>query len=309
MKAVFYPVGGRKTASSRYRAWLLCDHRKEFTIGRRGDGAWGRAGAVIFQKQCSSWAIRTARAAKKARKLVVLDYSDVPLTMDAGLVASLAKMTGLAHLLTCSNPGDAKTLHDITGRSAVVVPNAQDLSVYVHKKKHRDKRKPIIVWMGHSNNMGTLSVVWPALRKLAAEGVGFEVLLVSDRSKVAKGRHIDKAHPVHFQQWKLSTVNATMLRGDVAINPQLRRKDGLWHKDRNKTVTAWACGLPCVDFTHCGTDTTLWRKQIGQLLTSCQLRRLEGVGGIEKAKAWGVGPVSAQWLNLLTKHLRRVKGR
>jgi hypothetical protein len=250
-----------------------------------------------------------ARTARKKRILVALDYSDIPLTLDAGFIANLAKMTGQAHLLTCSNPGDAKTLHDITGRAAVVVPNAQNLAIYDRKKIHRDKRKPVIVWMGHSNNMGTLSVVWPALRKLAAQGVGFEVLLVSDRSKVAKGRHIDKAHPVHFQQWKLSTVNATMLRGDVAINPQLRRKDGLWHKDRNKTVTAWACGLPCVDFTQCGGDREKWRRHLKKLLTNWELRASVGADGIERSKAWGVEPVSALWLNLLTKHLKRVKGR
>jgi hypothetical protein len=178
MKAVFYPVGTRKTASSRYRCYLLADARKEFVIGRPGDGRWKGADAVVVQKRHDAPVVRIARKVRKAGKLVVLDYSDVWRFKEADQMPHIKRLADLCHLLTSSNRDDAHLLRQVTGRRVVVVPNAQDLSVYAHKN-HRPVRKPTILWCGHSNNKQTLDIVWPALRSLAGEGVKFQVVLIS----------------------------------------------------------------------------------------------------------------------------------
>ena len=305
MKAVFYPVGDRKVASSRYRAWLLCDHREEFVIGRKRSD-WKRADAVVFQKRCSGKDIETARKARNAGRFVVLDYSDVYLSQEAGLMRDMRLMVSLCHAVTTSNHDDMKLLAEELGRAVAVIRNCQDMTSYPLKKVHEPKRKPVVVWSGHVNNKDALKVMWSALRSLAAEGVRFEVLLVSNDPKVGKGLHIDEGHPVWFEKWKLKRVNQVMIRGDLAINPQTRKADGRWHKDQNKTVTAWACGLPVVDFKTAGTDAGRWKKQLRELLTDHELRARRGRRGVERARHWGVAPVSEVWLGLLkrgTKHV------
>ena len=305
MKAVFYPVGGRKVASSRCRAWLLCDRREEFFIGR-GPGSWRKADAVVVQKRCDTEARRILQRARRAGGFVVLDWTDVYLAAGAGLGARIASLAQHAHALTCSNPDDMKLLAGLTGRTVAVIRNCQDMTAYPLKKVHRPRRKPVVVWCGHSNNKDALKVMWPALRSLAAEGVRFEVLLISNDSGIGRGLHIDEKHPVWFQKWKLKEVNAVMLRGDVAVNPQTRKGDGRWHKDRNKTVTAWACGLPCVDFKTAGTDHGRWRGQLRKLLADHELRAERGKRGIVRARYWGVAPVSEVWLGLLKRGAKRV---
>jgi len=167
----------------------------------------------------------------------------------------------------------------------------------------------VVVWCGHVNNKDALKVMWPALRSLAAEGVRFEVLLVSNDPRIGKGLHIDGKHPVWFERWELARVNKLMVRGDVAINPQTRKGDGRWHKDRNKTVTAWACGLPCVDFKTAGTAVHMWKGRLRKLLADHELRAERGRKGIGRARYWGVAPVSEVWLGLLRRGAGRCRRR
>lgn len=306
MKAVFYPAGDRKVASSRSRAWLLCDRRPEFFIGRKRSD-WKRADAVVFQKRCSRKDMDTARKARKAGRFVVLDYSDVLLSREAGLMDDIKRLARHCHAVTTSNSGDMLLLAGEMGRAVAVVRNCQDMTAYPVKKVHGPKKRPVVVWNGHVNNSDSLGVIWPAFRLLAAQGVGFQVLLVSNSSKVARGRHIDDAHPVWYQKWRLKEVNAAMLRGDVAVNPQTRKKTGDWHKDRNKTVTAWACGLPCVDFTMAGTAVGRWADRLRVLLLDPELRARRGKEGIKRARYWGVAPVSEVWLHMLTKGVEKCR--
>lgn len=309
VKAVFYPVSGRKSASSRYRAWLLADHREEFVVGYPGDGRWRRFDAVVLQKQTAGWAERVASRARRARKFVVADFSDVHLFRKAKLMGRVGAVAAQAHAVTCSNGDDMRYLSRKLGRTVTRIRNAQNMKAYAHKKVHGPKKRPVVLWMGHSNNAKVLDVVWPALRSLAAEGVGFQVLLVSDSSEIVRGRHIDERHPVWFEKWKLKHINRIMLRGDVAVNPQTRKWDGLWHKERNKTVTAWACGLPCVDFVMARTDHALWRKWLRDLILDYELRDRVGKSGVRKAGFWGVRPVSLVWLDMLTKGVKRCQKR
>lgn len=292
-------------ASSRSRVWLLCDRREEFFVGRRRSD-WRKADAVVFQKRCSGKDIETARKARNAGRFVVLDYSDVYLAQEAGLMRDMRLMVSLCQAVTTSNPDDMKLLSAMTGRPVAVIRNCQDMTAYPLKKAHEEKSKPVVVWCGHSNNKDALRVMWPTLRSLAAEGVRFEVLLVSNDPRIGKGLHIDGKHPVWFERWKLARVNKLMVRGDVAINPQTRKADGRWHKDRNKTVTAWACGLPCVDFKTAGTDHGRWRGQLRKLLADHELRAKRGRKGIVRARYWGVAPVSEVWLGLLKRGAKRV---
>lgn len=294
-------------ASSRYRAWLLCDRREEFFIGREKND-WRRADAVVVQKRPDTDAKHVLQRARRAGKFVVLDWTDVYLAVEAGLGARVASLAQHAHALTCSNAGDVHLLAGLTGKPVALVRNAQDMKSYPLKKVHGEKRKPVIVWSGHANNKDALEVMWPALRSLAAEGVRFEVLLISNDPKVGKGLHIDEKHPVWFEKWKLKRVNRLMVRGDVAVNPQTRKGDGRWHKDRNKTVTAWACGLPVVDFKTAGTDLGRWRGQLRKLLADHELRARRGRKGVERARHWGVAPVSEVWLGLLKKGAKKCQG-
>jgi glycosyltransferase involved in cell wall biosynthesis len=303
MRAIFYPVGGRNTASSRYRAYVLADHLPEFEIGYLGDGRWRDFEAVVMQKQYFVPGRKLAKRARQTGKLVILDVSDalwIERVGDKGRVQAAAKQ---AHCLTCSNGGDASKLRAwVKDKPVKVMPNAQDLSSY-RPISHRPKRKPVVVWSGYTANVSTLQVgCWPALRLLARQGVKFEVLLISNEPEVTKGLFIDDQHPVWFKPWRLSREQETLQRGDVFVNPQRLQADGLWHKDRNKSVTAWACGLAVVDFQTAGTSVNRWAKKLSALLTDHRERRKNANSGLSWSfQNHDVSVVAEKWLDLLQR--------
>jgi hypothetical protein len=303
MRTIFYPISGCNTASSRYRAYVLADHRPEFEIGYVGDGRWREFEAVIMQKQYSAPGRKLAKRARQAGKLVVLDVSDVLWIEKVGDKSRVQAAAKYAHCLTCSNSGDASKLKAwVKDKPIEVMPNAQDLSVY-HPKSHKPKTKPVVVWTGYAANISTLQEgCWPALRRLARQGIKFEAMLISNEPGVTKGLHIDDDHPVWFKPWRLSEEQETLQRGDVFVNPQRLQADGLWHKDRNKSVTAWACGLAVVDFMMAGTNHVVWIQRLAPLLTDHKRRQNNTNQGLAWAfSVHDVSVVSQRWLGLLKK--------
>lgn len=313
MKVVFYPVGDINRASSRYRGHNIVAARKEFSLGTKEN--WKKADALIFQRTFGGRFFDIAKQAKAAGKLVISDISDFYFYRHKWKAAGVKQMAGLAHCLTTSNEDDAVLMRAVfKGKRVYVIPGAQKMSK--HHRKHQNIPVPTVVWLGRENTMKkTLGDIWPVFQRLARDGVMFRILLINDTGS-ARGLQPITAFsgprrgfpPVNHievtgRKWKLNEVHKVIAGCDVGVCPQVKQADGRYHKDQNKAVTCWACGVPCVTFNV----TKNWYADLRKFLTDFRFRAQQGKRGIDRAKKWSPENVSKTWLKVIGKELRRLK--
>lgn len=112
------------------------------------------------------------------------------------------------------------------------IPDRLDLEV--HQEKHEHKPGEIsLVWFGYSGNLVTLETLWSLLRER-----GFSLTIISDGLPEEW-----ESESVRFVRWTPEGANAEIARHDVALNPGLD-KGHFAYKSHNKTITAWALGVP-----------------------------------------------------------------
>jgi hypothetical protein len=302
MKALFYPAGNKQRASSRYRVWWVVAERKEWHVGSLTGTEWRNAQVLVFQRQQNGPAIKLAKEAKRHKKLIVYDCTDFYFHEKWGAQQSVDGMARIAHILTTGNKDDAWSMrHRYKRKRVYVVPNAQRASAYPEKKKHRMVTRPRVIWFGRVGNLGTLRSIWPHFENLARAGIPFEVLLVTDTGTTGNLK-LDRRHPVRGKKWTLGGINKLIVSADVAVCPQIRQPDGRFHKDENRAVTAWMCGLPCVTFNI----TKNWHNDLRRFLVDWKLRARSGQKNIERAKKWEARNVAKTWERVFQEGLRRL---
>lgn len=298
MKAVFYPVGDITRASSRYRVHWIVAERDNFFMGGRKN--WKKADAAVFQRAISRRHVRIAQSAKAAGKLVIFDVSDFHFYRHRWKASGVGKMALLAHCITTANEDDAHEIRAVFKKRCHVVPNAQRESK--HRRKHSNVDVPIIAWIGRENRMlKTLGAIWPALERLSRERVPFRVLIINDTGNT-HGLSLP-LNRVSGKRWELDEVYPTLAKCDVGVCPQVKQADGRYHKDMNKAVTCWMCGVPCVTFR----TTKDWYGDLRKLLTNWQFREKQGYKGIVRAKAWTPGVVVKRWEQVMESELGKMR--
>jgi len=82
------------------------------------------------------------------------------------------------------------------------------------------------------------------LERLAANGRDIELTICDERPDMVM--RITNMFPVYHVLWELEQENAIIAAHDIAILPPY---PGPWGrvKSNNRTLTAWACGLPATD--------------------------------------------------------------
>jgi len=299
---MFYPAGNQARASSRYRVWWIVPARKDWKVSSLGDSEWENAQVLVFQRQQNGPAVKLAKAAKAHGKLVVYDCTDFHFHKKWGTQKSVDAMARIAHVLTTGNQDDVLAMRRrYKGKRVVLVPNAQKSSAYPKKKKHRQVSRPRVIWFGRVGNMAALKSIWGHFQNLARAGIPFEVLLVNDTGTTG-GLTLGRRHPVRAKKWSLGGINDMIVSADVAVNPQLKQADGRYHKDQNKSVTAWICGLPCVTFDI----TKNWHNDLRRFLVDWKLRARSGQKNIQRAKKWEVGKIARVWEDVFQEGLRRL---
>lgn len=298
MRAVFFPAGDKRRASSRYRVYNIVPQREEFLLGKGGN--WKDADVVVFQRTLGSRYEGQAKRMRQAGKLVVFDCSDFYFHKRWGNMSQVKRMARHAHFMTTSNGDDKHSIERQLKKRCHVVPNAQPLSS--HRRKHANVATPSIVWIGRVGNMGNLEVVWPALQKLASERVPFQVVLINDDGSIG-GRtlRLPRGHKVTGKKWSLDKIHRMVAQCDLGINPKAKQADGRYHKDQNISVLVWGCGIPCVTFDI----TKNWYGDIRRFLLDWKLRGAQGYKGIERAKRWEPSKVAGDWMKVFEKEAKR----
>lgn len=298
MKTAFYPVGDIKRASSRYRVHWIVQACPEFIIGNSKN--WKSCDVLVFQRTFDGRHRKLAKKAKAAGKLVVFDITDFYSHRHRwkNLWRGAKEMCKIAHCITTGNPDDQHEIRAVFKKRVYVVPTAQKKSGHIRQHKHLPM--PAVVWIGRENTMlKTLGKIWPVFVRLTQRGVRFRVLIINDSGNT-HGLRLP-GNPVVGKKWELSKVYPTIAKCDVGVCPQVKEADGRFHKDENKAVTCWMCGVPCVSFRR----TKNWENDLHRLLTNWQLRKKQGRKGVERAKAWLPANVVKKWKGVFRKEMAR----
>lgn len=184
---------------------------------------------IIFQKvyQAARWR-EIARRLRDAGKIVAFDLCD-PVWLQ-GAMAPLHDMLGACTLAVAST----EPIREYLGRflPAYTIPDRLDLAYHTERKVHTNSivQMPSAVWFGYSANYEAAGVLRPVL-----EQYGVPLTTIADRPFPRPD--------VEFVEWRLETVNAEIVKHDLVLNPPGR--NFRWaYKSNNKTITAWALGMP-----------------------------------------------------------------
>ena len=297
---VFFPAGDRTRASSRYRVYNVVDARPNFYLATKRN--WKEADALVFQRALSKQHSKWAEKARGMGKLVGFDCSDFFFHGSKwGSMNLVKRLARHAHFMTTSNEDDKHSIERKLKRRCYVIPGAQPPSP--HRRKHAKVSTPSIVWVGRVGNMHNLEVAWPALRRLANEGIPFQVVLINDNGST--GGHtlrLPRGHRVVGKKWGLGGVHKMVAQCDVGINPKVKQADGRYHKDQNISILIWSCGIPCVTF-----GITDWYGGIKRFLLDWEFRKRQGGKGIARARLYEPGRIAERWKEVIEQEMKRKK--
>lgn len=227
---IFAKVHSRPdTASSRIRAqWLIkyWPEAEEWHYGRHYD-------AAIFQK------VYDYEIAKTFPGVKILDCCD-PDFFDR---QPFIQMVQEVDAITVPTEVLRSTIQGMTDKPVVIILDRLDLEFMREKKIHRGRAKEVC-WYGYSHNFSSLRSLRESLLKYDL-GISF----IADKPISID----DKTSEVHIKErytkWNLETVNKEIIKSDFVVMPGSRDPNYRF-KSNNKTVNAWALGMPvavCVE--------------------------------------------------------------
>lgn len=237
--------GKKDIGSSRIRCDWLIKHWKEaggigdaerFTFGRKYD-------VVVFQK--AYW----VEYAKAFKGIKILDVCDAD-WLQWGY--NMKQMIDECDAITCSTFTIAKFLVQLTDKPVAVIPDRIDFSTMPEPKVHEGALKTV-VWYGYAENFEVLDGAFPALKKR-----GLKLIVVSNKAYAStQTKTSDNPNGVEIQNfpWSPQTWIADVMRGDVILNPK-HEVGRFKYKSDNKTVQAWALGIPVA---HIDRDLDLFK--------------------------------------------------
>jgi hypothetical protein len=202
--------------------------------------------AVVFQTRFSWADCKLAQKLKDNGIKIIFDLTDPDWLQDySGISDNLKHMIDMADCVTLPtqilNNLFKKTFENI---QTVVIPDRLDLTLYNKVVKHIDKTAYKILWHGSYGNIGSINLARNDLERLGQE---FDITLVCiyDRINDFKVNEF-KNIKLECHEWTNQKVADEMLLCDLSINPKYDRH---WksYKSNNKTILAWACGVPCVE--------------------------------------------------------------
>lgn len=243
---------------------------------------------IIFQKVIDAKATRFAHACKLLRKKTILIHCDL---VETPLI-NIAD-----HIVTASQELKSQ-LDERFGINANVIPDAIEVPetcIKIHSETPRIK----VLWVGHSDNWGTLDILHETLSDSFFSD--FELITISN-------------HPEATYPWDLATIYKLSLTGDIGVIPSF---DTSWHKSKsnNRLTFLMGMGLPTicspvpayVDLVENGVNgyvarnTTEWRHCLS-LLRDHNLRKKIGNKAREDARRkFGIAAIGKQWKEYLQK--------
>lgn len=215
--------------SSRIRGHWLAKHWPEAEIYKMGQAY----DAIVYQK--AYW----IEHAQRFNGIKILDMCDADFLHWGYRVK---QMIDLCDAVTTSTMELAKYITQLTDKPVWCIPDRLDMDLFkdIVPKKHEGPTKKI-AWFGYSENYPMLDAAVPEIVKSGVE----ELIVIADRRspyKFKMGIKQDKILLTNYP-WTAETVHGDLQKADLVINP--KGSKGRWkYKSNNKTITAWALGLP-----------------------------------------------------------------
>lgn len=192
----------------------------------------------------------------KKRKVLILDICDAD-WMHWG--HRVKQMIDLCDAVTTSSVELAKFIVTLTDKPVWCIPDRLAFEELRGGPKKHVGDTATVAWFGYSENFPMLDA---AINGLIREGIKKLIVIASRKTpytlppfaqsktvqkKDEDGKMRTETVPAKIElvnyPWTLESVNDDLLRADVVINPQ--SKFARWkYKSNNKTITAWALGLP-----------------------------------------------------------------
>ncbi|MEZ4643140.1 MAG: hypothetical protein R3E31_10490 [Chloroflexota bacterium] len=176
-----------------------------------------------------------------------------------------------------------------SGRFCHVIPDRIEPTYFTHARTHAAVQPVRLIWFGTVLNRVTLTIAWPNLMRLVAEGHNIELTIMDDRPDLPLrfGHNVR----VYHVRWTWKHDVEIMANHDIALLPPLPGPLERVHSPY-KQLMAWACRLPVAN----GQDY----EDLRQLVTSFYEREQRGTAGQQDVlKQWNVSKSAGEWLALL----------
>jgi len=215
-------LGRKNLGSSKIRGEWLCNHWDEAEIFNQAENY----DVVIYQK--AYW----VEHAKLFKGIKILDICD-PDFLSWGY--RTVEMIEEVDAVTTSTEALAEALRRFTDKPVLCIPDRIDLDTIERTKYHKGEGKTV-GWYGYSTGFEMLK---PALYFLKKLGLNLTVISDGGFSLPAGYESMQLINLPH--NW--DTIYDDLLDLDIVINPQ-SKKGRYKYKSNNKTILAWALGLP-----------------------------------------------------------------
>ena len=199
---------------------------------------------VIFQTRYSKSDVELARRLKAKGKKIISDFTDPHWLKEyQAMDNNFVEMVGLSDLVTLPTDSLAETFKQYFNKPVRILKDRIDLDLYNEVKEHKDKKSLRILWYGSRGNLASIELARDDLEKLGSE---IDVTLVClydycDKFKIKPFENVK----LEVLEWTNQKVIDELLKSDIAINPRFNNWKS--YKSNNKTITAWALGIPCVE--------------------------------------------------------------
>ena len=215
--------------SSRIRVQWLLNYWPEAELFRTGR----KYEVVIFQK--AYW----LQYAEAFEGIKILDVCEPHFL---NWRSNVKRMIDCCDAVTASSEALVDVLEKYTSRPVRCIPDRLDPHAFGGMwKNHTGRgRAKCVAWYGYSHNFAALDSIIDVLPELGIE----ELVVIADEQKpyyvpVALAGKLC----VRNLAWGPDSVSRDLLKADIVINPTMH--NGRWkYKSNNKTLTAWAIGLP-----------------------------------------------------------------
>lgn len=154
------------------------------------------------------------------------------------------QVTELCDVITTSTQALADYVKTFTQKPVICIPDRLDLAEHTQRKVHVGRAKQV-AWFGYHNNQKSIDQCLPALQRL-----GLRLTVISDKQYYPEGQILGENQDawinanVTFIRYNYESVNQELVdHGDIVLNPRLEF-GRFKFKSNNKTLTAWALGLP-----------------------------------------------------------------
>lgn len=126
----------------------------------------------------------------------------------------------------------ADYLRQIVSKPVYVIPDRLDFSFYPNRKERHFGDLRTVVWYGYADNQPVLDVVVDPLHE-----AGIQLVVVSDRNYINADVNI---------KYNGDTIADDLMQYDAVLNVQSAENIKFAFKSNNKTIGAWALGLPVI---------------------------------------------------------------